>query len=83
MDIELRLKHQFTDCYPSEISAAVATARAYAASHNGALTEYDTVALVFLHAAMHLTRSDHLRRCYGASIQALLHPYLHPAGVIA
>ncbi len=80
MDIEHRLEQQFTDCYPSEIAAAVATARAYAAGHIS-LTEYDTEALVFLHSAMNLTRSNHLRQCYRSSIQALLHPYSHPAGV--
>ncbi|HRP71294.1 MAG TPA: hypothetical protein PK743_01485 [Luteimonas sp.] len=82
-NIEQRLKQQFTDCHLSEIAAAVVTARAYATSQKGALTEYDTTGLVFLHAAMHLTRSDHLKQCYSASIQALLHPYRHPAGVTA
>ena len=81
MDMELRLKQQFTDCHSSEITAALATARAYAASQKGQLTEYDTAGLVLLHAAMHLTRSEHLKQCYSASIQALLHPYRNPTEV--
>lgn len=81
MDICERLKREFTDCHPSEIDSAVSKARVYAAANSRNLTEYDSTALVFLHAAMHLTRSDHLRQCYRASILAVLHPYQHEAGV--
>lgn len=82
VNIEQRLKQQFNDCYPSEIAEAVENARRHAAEHKE-LTEYDRAGLVFLLAAMRLTRSGHLRQCYRASVQALLHPYQHPAGVTA